>query len=327
VSTTQRDAEALLVPQQTTPGQETPVTMVVMHGHFVDSNAAVRKGAHAPTGPTLTQLLGPAGEVLAEACCVRSPALAALGSATRFLPAGAMAGVASGHHFRRRARARAATWGRNGFCSKSAGYNGEGNHHCYAIATWLMSGGERVLGTQAEIDSTAMSVPEWETGSFVTHEEWVDFGTPREERWVEVGNMGGGGSPGSCCGVQWFYAASWGPNDFYSHQHIWNIPMNTYAFYAMEWVGGSRWCYMIGPDWEVTYACVEGFQGYSTELQVGMEVADERMPSSSGSDYVNAEWTDHSFHNWNFAEGSVSVPQLCYSHNGPYPGNINFGTC
>ena len=48
---------------------------------------------------------------------------------------------------------------------------------------------------------------------------------------------------------------------------------------------------------------------------------------NSSSEGVNATWTDGSIHTWNRAVAYVNSPGLCYSHNGPYPGNINYGTC
>jgi hypothetical protein len=82
-----------------------------------------------------------------------------------------------------------ATWGNK--CSLGNG------HHCYAVAQWEMTGsgnggGEEVKGLSSEFYTTAMLVPQWENGDFVTNEQWMSgyYG-----RWVEDGQVAGYNSP------------------------------------------------------------------------------------------------------------------------------------
>ena len=302
-------------------GPGSPASVVVMHGRFVDLHASVPYDAAAPSGSVMAFVVDSAGRTIGQYVGDTDPRLARLGAAEHMVPLGlgASASRAGRRTFRRgRARARAATWGNN---CKAESY--PVNHHCYMIAVWHMEGGEEVEGTESEQDTTNMDVPTWASGDFVTDEEWANF--TGSERWAEIGQQGGHGV--SCCEVWWFYAMSSGPHQFWTSGRIWQIPPGQYANYGMKSIGNGNWCFTIGPTWETTYACHGGFDTYSKELEVGMEVGAEAKPVNSGSDYVNATWTDGSIHTWNKAFAYVNTPGLCYSHNGPYPGNINYGTC
>jgi hypothetical protein len=168
-----REAHQALQPRATaSPSMdaylERAVDRVIIGGHFTDTAAKVPPGAHLPTGTTLEYAIDVhTGEVLAMH--LADP------------PApGATAVLA-----RRRSRARAASWD-GGKCSTGAG------HHCYDLAEWFMaSGTERVEGTESQIETTAMTVPEGGANplSFVSNEKWTLF--PEKSNgngfyWVET---------------------------------------------------------------------------------------------------------------------------------------------
>jgi hypothetical protein len=301
-----------------------PASLVVMHGRFVDAQASVPHGASPPSGSVMAFVVDATGRPIGQYVGDTVPRLSSLGAVAKIVPVRSEASAAAARRLGRLTfhrgprRARAATWGNN--CKSESLPE---NRHCYMIAVWHMEGGEEVEGTESEQDTTNMNVPTWASGDFVTDEEWAGF--TGAERWTEVGQQGGHGV--NCCEVWWFYAMSFGPHQFWTSGRIWQIPAGQYANYGMKSIGNGDWCFTIGPTWETTYACDGGFDVYSKELQVGMEIGAESKPVNSGSDYVNATWTDGSIHTWNNAFSWSNTSGVCYSHNGPYPGNINYGTC
>ena len=324
VSSSSDSAQALLDPQaKLTSAPALPVDVVVMHGHFAETLSAP-PGKAAPTGSVMALTVDAAtGKVAAIYVGDRSPALSTLGAVERMTPVTAAATASRATHrtFRRgpgRRIARAAVWG-NG-CRRLPN-----NEHCYAIASWAMTGGEQVEGTESEQRTTNMNVPGWASGDMVNNEEWASF--PGTGHWVEIGQKAGAYK--SCCNLFWFYAFN-GPSGYYEYNgppYTWEVTPNTFNNYAMKSIGNGVWCFDVGPTWEQQVACDGGFQTYSKELQDGLEVAAESKPVNAGTVVVNATWTNGTIHTWNRAEDESTTPGLCWSHFQPYPGNINYGTC
>src|SRR4051794_4409739 len=82
----------------------------------------------------------------------------------------------------------AASWGKK--ASGGACSYGE-SHHCYAVAEWFMpKSNEKIEGLSTNVITTAMNVPYWQNGDFVTNEQWASF---PGSRWVEDGQTAGNG--------------------------------------------------------------------------------------------------------------------------------------
>jgi hypothetical protein len=313
---------------------DTPVAVIVMHGHFVYQMAKLAPGAEPPEGDTLAYTVDAATkEVAATYVGNDVPQISTLGGVERFTASQSSAIISRAvhrlPHIRRRRRAKAATWG-NG-CKHHEG------DHCYILAKWAMTSSEAVEGTQEMQKTTAMNVPESQNGDFADMEEWVILSTNRS-KYVEAGQQGGSGK--GCCTPWWFWALTYGPNsgEYFAYEkapYTWEIPYDVYANYEWKSINPNEavWCLIIGPNWETQYACYTGFSIYSKELEAGGEVDTEQKPSFAGSQLVNGEWLGNGgWHGWNFAKYGTGGPEgstsgLCQSYIGPTPGDMNYGTC
>jgi hypothetical protein len=212
-----------------------------------------------------------------------------------------------------------ANWGRKTNNGASCGpFEGE---HCYAIDEWNMTGAEKVEGTLAYQYTTAMNVPGWASGDFVTNEEWALF--EPYFHWVEAGQIAGASM--DCCGLHEFYAYD-NSSGFWKVTAPWTVPAWTNNLYQLVAAGSGTWCV----DWATTQvACSSGFPTYSNRLLVGDEIAAATKPENAGKEGTNATWVDGSVHNWNkaqpYADGGMCLSQNTSPY--PAPGNINFGTC
>jgi hypothetical protein len=293
--------------QGITPPPSSPVDLVTVRGSFVDYMAKLPRGASAPTGTEMSFIVDPeTGSV--EAIHVGGKPVGAVG-VTAAAPA---ATTASRKH---RAVARAASWGREG-CSQV--------RHCYSIAEWYMTGGEKVEGTLDIEDTTAMNVPGWASGDFVDDEGWTDFLS--SGYWVEAGNTAG--EYFDCCGIHPFFAHQ---NHSGYYQYV--APWTTTGNYGGP--PGEPYYQMYGPGptwstywWGNLVNQEGGFSTYSNDLQVGMEIAANTKPANAASIADDATWTDGSVHNWNKAAW-YAEPGTCIGKNGKSPatGNVTVGTC
>jgi hypothetical protein len=303
------------------PATSQMVDLVVMHGQFVESDVPIPQGAKPPTG-TIMAFTVRAGTQELDDLYVgdRAPTLAGLGAVqteTITQPAAITSRVrhvtARTSKLRRHTKARTATWSNN--CKAAEG------HHCYAIAYWPMSGGEQVQGTQAQIITTNMNVPE-PSYQFVTNEVWTVFLV--SGYWVESGQITGRGE-GNCCTLFFFSAVNNGAG--FEYRKGWQVTPNTWNNYGQKWVGGSTWCVTVGPHWEQQPMCYAGLPAYSKELQTGAEAFTETEPTNSGSVLPNAQFTNGYYYNWNKAFWFKNE-HMCISGYPPgYPGDISFGTC
>jgi hypothetical protein len=226
-----------------------------------------------------------------------------------------------------------ATWG-----NKCSAGNGQ---HCYATATYEMTGsgnggGEEVKGLSSEIATTAMSVPLWESGNFVTNEQWMS--DPRGY-WIEDGQIGGynlwteQGREVNGNSLHWFYASELG--GFIVYVAPWTYPGWTYESYTLSDPGNNGvWCAKIGAT-EVGESCRSGFRKYSNNVEVGMEAGDEQQPENAGLDRTGVQWTEGNWHNWAKAKvetvhdgGSPGESAyICAKANGSgIPGDIGWGS-
>jgi hypothetical protein len=227
-----------------------------------------------------------------------------------------------------------ATWANN--CSQYG-------PHCYALADWKMKGsgsggGEEVKGLSSEINTTAMSVPLWEGKAFVDDEQWM--AQYQTNKWVEDGQMAGGnyqteeGREVNGQSLHWFYAFNTG-NIYSEYEAPWTYPGWTWISYTLSDPGSNgSWCEKIGT---VQVACQGGFSKYGTEVQVGMEAADEVRPENSGKDRTGVQHLDGNWAYWNKAEwwmwnaaGSTKDEQgygICTTGFENIAGYVNWGTC
>lgn len=229
-----------------------------------------------------------------------------------------------------------ATWGNK--CSAGNG------HHCYGIAEWSMSGsgnggGEELKGISGEIASDAMSVPLWEKGDFVTNEMWMD--APESEGgWAEDGQIAGydysteEGHEVNGYSLHPFYAYE--PNNGAGAFEIYISP-GTFA--AGSWESYSEediytngvWCAGFPAG---TAACKGGYPAFATDVQVGMEAADERQPENAGQDHIIRQNTTGTWETWPHAtyesedyNGESEAGYVCAANYGHLaPGYTQWGT-
>lgn len=226
-----------------------------------------------------------------------------------------------------------ATWGNK--CSA-----GEG-HHCYGQSTWSMTGsgsggGEEVMGLHSEFYTISMLVPLYESGDFVTNEQWM------------VGPRGGWAETGEIAGYDYYTEEGQNINGYSLHYFYAFDPDGTkenFSVYVTPWtVGGYEWhSYSVedpnrNGEWCVKFnttveACHTGFAIYSVNVKVGMEAADEQQPENAGKDKTQAEFTNGPWYPWITAEnetvaygGANESAYICARNWESYPGYIEWGT-
>lgn len=248
-----------------------PGERAVLHGRFTDTRAAVPRGAHAPTGTVLELALDSSGDVVAEHLSE---------------PGGGTASAARANAARRRPKAHASvtsTWP----CKDEAesGYTGAG--HCYATAEWFMgSATEKVAGSEAQIETTEMWVPEPGQGAFVDNEEWVVFPERHNNLgswWIEAGQQAGDNQPDVNRAMDWFWAYN-NASGFHYGNPGWPEEGWVFHNYSMQSRLNSEWCVWIDGG---SAGCVGGLLAYSKELQVGGEYATPWQPANNMYDQVN----------------------------------------
>jgi hypothetical protein len=309
------------------------VYAVVMHGHFVDTDASTPHWASAPTGSIMAFTVNAnTGHVVsvyvgndaptsvgAVALNLRASS-AKIARMPRVRTARARAAAA-----RRHPKAKTATWG-----SKCSAGNG---HHCYALAVWEMGKGEEVYGSETFQWTSKVDVPYSEDYDFIDNEEWVGF---PGDHWVEMGNTNSIAEAGvhSCCKIYAFTAKN--NSSGYQEWFLWEKYVEEWSAYTMDPVGNDTWCYYVGEYKELGEGCVGGLENYSKDLEVGAEFADEAQPENLGWDETDGIWGPHGeAHQWNFATdglwnetGKVSYNGMCGAPYTPYDyaGNIYYGT-
>lgn len=310
---------------------ETPVDVVVMHGHYIDTLAKVPRGDMPPSGAEMAFTVNQGTGELIEVYVGNIAPKAGAVSFRRGVPP--VAATEAVHtrvaHGRRHPTARVATWGTK--CSAGS------NHHCYALAVWEMGRSEHIYGSETLQYTSQMSVPNWEAGDFVTNEEWLSFfnspvGTPY---WTEMGQEGGNFH--DCCSLYAFYAYQ--NHSGYHEVGLGEQPKSTADYYTMRAAGGGTWCFYVGPSSEYKAGCVGGFESVSREAQDGAEMADESQPTNAA--YAETNWISEggAAYQWDFATdglfnetGKVGYNGTCVSKYSPwnFPGNIyvgSYGNC
>jgi hypothetical protein len=228
-----------------------------------------------------------------------------------------------------------ASWG-NGECMLTEHNPG----HCYAYTYWQMEGGsESVKGAEFIPDTTAMNVPEWNLGAIVNNEGWLSFPSSGGG-WLEIGQQAGGGN--DCCTLHPFIAHAEykvGNIAYGYQQYTWTTvnasPRNLYRI--EDPAANGTWCEYI---WNNQVDCKNKgayWPPYSTELQAGVEVADNSHPTNAGSQEVDYIAHNGAHRSWGSAgnpangyisPGPQSTHELCLTPNyaSNHPGNANFGT-
>jgi hypothetical protein len=210
------------------------------------------------------------------------------------------------------------------------GCTAELTKHCYGKADWNMKGAEQILGLTSWITTERMNVPEWGyIHAYVDDEEWAaqePYGL-----WAETGDEGGWGKGGhDCCSLRWFYGANTGFG-YEDYQSPYSVEGWTPNQYLTKFSGGSSWCFEVN---SVSRGCRNGLYASANVAQVGMEVSSNGEPDNWGHDSTAAEWTNQTWHNWNFATYDANIyhggytTNVCIGQNGyPYPGWAAWGTC
>lgn len=225
-----------------------------------------------------------------------------------------------------------ATWGKN--CK----FGNE--HHCYAVAEWSMSGsgeggGEEVKGVSSELETTSMHVPLWENGDFITNEQWM---VDTRGDWAEDGQIGGynsateEGREVNGTSLHWFYAYEEPYNGFGIFVAPWTYEGFTPIQYTLwDPENNGWWCEKIEL---VQVSCQTSFKKYATDIEVGMEAADEEQPENAGRVYTTgAQHLNGGWYNWNSAEwrtvnynGENESAYVCATGWKEIAAYIRFGT-
>ncbi len=303
----------------------TPVYIVAMHGQFIDTLAPYPHADPAPAGSIMTFTYSAATGEEIESYVGNDPPQ--VGTVTLKTDAPTLSGKMAAKvarariaRARRRATAKAATWGNK--CSA-----GEG-HHCYALSEWDMGEHEAVEGTENWVITNTVDVPDWELGDITTNEEWVGF---PGYHWIVMVNMAGNDI--NCCSIYGFWAMNNG-GGFREHI-LWEKPLGQWSDYSMMAAGSGIWCTYVGEYRELGEGCEGGFETYGKDLESGAEMGDEAAPYNLGWTEVNGFWLNGERHNWNFAKyglynetGNVSYNGMCWAPYSPYPatGNIYYGS-
>jgi hypothetical protein len=191
-----------------------PVTLFVLHGSFDDVAAKEPSGSAPPTGDVMAYIVNQKEEIAAmslgneaihlsgavqqlSSMSLGNEAVPLSGAVQQFSSTQDRATIARARHKLPKApRARVATWGNNCKIANS--------HHCYDLAEWAMTGHEEVRGAYEFQDTTAMDVPDSESGAFVDNEQWVSMYETKGGSWMENGQQGG--EYKGCCQIWWFFA-------------------------------------------------------------------------------------------------------------------------
>jgi hypothetical protein len=297
-----------------------PLNLVVIHGHFKDVNAKARPNAPAPTGTVMSFVINrDNGRIAATSVRNTTPTLPSGTIERPAITPSIKARSASLRKRPRRSLARTATWGNN--CKPSPETD-----HCYITTSWYMKGAEEVHGVYDEQDTAHISVPGWQHGYFVDNEVWAS--QPQvPNTWTEIGQQAGEGK--GCCSLWWFYAfknGTEGYNEYVEAPYVWEVAEGIGNDYAMKTPGSGIWCWYTGSGFEL-HACAADFAWQATELEAGGEVATEEKPSFAASTNNSAEWTNGTWHTWNFAIVEATTGGLCSSPLNGAPGNIYYDTC
>jgi hypothetical protein len=314
-------AERTLSPSRLSAARPPAVLdLVVMHGHFEDMDAKVPAGAPTPQGTVMSFVVNQGtGRVAATYVGDTAPDL----SATYVEPLQGTAPVkaqsASVKRKLGRPRAHVATWGNN--CRFATAY------HCYVVATENMKGAEEVYGVDDETDTDYIDVPGWQHGYFVDNEVWAWAHVLGPSTWTEIGQQAG--EYKGCCNTWWFYAfenGTEGYRQFVDAPYVSEVPESTGNHYMMKTAGGGIWCWYFGTGEELK-ACAADFAWQATQLEAGGEIATEEKPVFDSSTNNSAEWTNYTWHTWNFATVAADTSGLCWSALNGAPGNIYYDTC
>jgi hypothetical protein len=232
------------------------------------------------------------------------------------------------------APAASAEWG------NSCSVGGKEENHCYALSSWEMSGngngsGEEVMGVSSEIYTVSMLVPYWESGDFITNEQWM---INRNGGWAEDGQIAGADEPSE----EGHEVNDDSLHPFWAFDHPssglwkWIDPqtVNGYEWrsYTEEDPGrNGTWCARFE---QTIVECAAGFQKYSTLVTVGMEAGDVVQPENAGDDRTGAEFTGGGWYHWgkdrnetvHYGGSPSEASYICVRNWQAIPGYIEWGT-
>jgi hypothetical protein len=317
------------------------LALVVMHGHFEDAAAKIPPGAPFPTGSIMSFVINrTTGRVAAVSVKNAAPIIPSGATIERPVVTASMkarsaslkrwavqARAQAAREHTGRPRAQTATWGKG--CKAASDY------HCYVVAEWDMKSGEEVYGGLNEERTSSIDVPGWEAGYFVDNEMWMWNHAKGPGTWTEIGQQAGEGK--GCCNTWWFYA--WdnsveGYRAFVDAPYVSEVPLEVGIHYLMEWAGGGSniWCWRYGatltnPEYYELKACANYFYEASTQMEAGGEIATESKPSFASATNSLGEWTNYTWHTWNFASVYINTPGLCWSPLNGAAGNMYYDTC
>ncbi|SRR5258708_7857154 len=211
----------------------------------------------------------------------------------------------------------ASAWGSGCLVLKELGRNID---HCYALATWEMTGGsESVRGAVSNMTTESASEPEWANAGRLNDELWV---TPEATSgWLESGQTYG--NYYDCCGQHAFYA--WVDTKYHEYLAPCCNPTATNESEIEDPSANGTWCIYWGSY--VVQKCVSGYHAYSAELQAGVEAAGNTKPVNEASWEVAGVFHDGTWHAWKGAKTAshfeTTGSEMCVTTNwgSPYAGN------
>ncbi len=281
-----------------------PADVVVMHGRFTDHGAEVPRGVAAPTGTVLELAVDASGRVVARHL------------ADPFAPTAA----AKAARTRRRARAaQTSTW--------PCGDEKEHLEHCYAVAIWEMPRTtEKIRGSEAQIETTEMFVPEPAQVSFVDNEEWLSFPERINANgpwWIEAGQTAGGFQPDPSRQMVWFWAYN-NASGYHEGNPGWPEEGWVFHTYSMQSQLNGSWCVTVDGG---SAGCVGGLLNYAKDAEVGGEYATPWQPANNMYDQVNYTSAGGAVKTWPRAEwfNSKTTCTEGFSRESPphyYAGNV-----
>jgi hypothetical protein len=325
--------------------EEAPVTLVVIHGAFVDTLAKVPEGEPAPEGTVMADIVNSSGRVASTYVGETTPALATLGPVQTVRAAKLASTIRLARRLIRtgsliqtrslrtplaklksvRQRAKAATWA-GGQCRQATLY------HCYVEARWTMGKGEEVEGAIESQDTTIANVPGSEKGAFADQEEWVGF---KAGQWLEEGQQAGEFK--GCCQLWWFYARQYAAKEYQQwvdEPYVWPVATGQENEYMMKSTNPNESIWCVYYPTNTIDTCFGGrFPIYDKHsLTAGDEIATEERPIISGQQIVIAEHLGKGeWYDWNSAAYELG-PELCAETGGSGPppyaaGDMYLGTC
>lgn len=215
-----------------------------------------------------------------------------------------------------------AHWGPSAVCGPKSSPT---NEHCYALS-WR---GANDLGSIIFADDESADVYDWNSGGFLTQEQWISFSA--QSGWIEMGQTEGDYI--DCCTDRPFFAEETPAHVYHERIAEGSPGTNVYAHYLIYDTEQNTIWRMYWGEWTEE----EHYGGWSSvrfqTQQGGSEAGTETRPIDNARDEV-ARWANGSspWYPWNEAIYGVFEPGAFCMHQNQgllAEGNIEWkvGSC